>query len=89
MCQVTAGDVVVTSLGKQAQDSEEYVLRLFEVVGQEQEVACRFHFPLRKAWKTNLLGDQLQEVAVDGNEIRFKISPYEIGQCALEFEKAG
>jgi alpha-mannosidase len=90
LCQIMAGDVVVTSLGKQSEQSNGYAMRLFEVVGKEQEVICRFHFPLRQAWKTNLLGDHLEELAVEGNEIRFVMSPYEICQCALEFaEKKG
>jgi alpha-mannosidase len=89
LCQVTADDVVMTSLGKPSPDSVDYTMRLFEVVGKTQEVSCRFHFPLRKAWKTNLLGDRLQELPVDGNTIRFTLVPYEIGQCALEFDTAG
>jgi alpha-mannosidase len=88
-CQVTAEDVVVTSLGKQRQERDEYSMRLFEVVGQAQEVTCRFHFPLRRAWQTNLLGDHLQELAVAGNEIHFTVAPYEIYQCALEFVQVG
>jgi alpha-mannosidase len=86
LCQVTADNVVVTSLGKPSQDSDQYMMRLFEVVGKAQEVACRFQYPLRRAWKTNLLGDPEQELAVHDNEIRFPIAPYEIAQCVLEFE---
>jgi alpha-mannosidase len=87
-CQITANNVLVTSLGKHSDESDEYTLRLFETVGQEQDVSCRFHFPLRKAWKTNLMGDHLEELAVKNNEIRFQISPHEISQLALEFGAA-
>jgi len=85
LCRVVGDSVVVTSFAKQSEGGQEYALRLFEAEGKPQEVSCRFHFPVRKAWRTNLLGDRLEQLVANGNEVRFSVSPYEIYQCNLEF----
>ena len=85
LCRVAGDNVVLTSISKQARGSSEYALRLFEMEGREGEIACRFCFPLRRVWRTNLLGDHLGELAVADSEVRLTVSPYEICQLVVEF----
>ncbi len=86
LCEVTGENVVVTSMGKAREDGKEYALRLFEVEGLAQEIGCRFCFPVRKAWRTNLLGDHLEELPITDGAVRLKVSPYEICQINVEFQ---
>lgn len=84
-CQLSAESLIVTSLSKCGDGGKEYALRLFEVEGRPQESVCRFHFPIRQAWKTNLLGDHLTELPVDDGAIQISVAPHEIYQCIVEF----
>jgi len=70
---------------KKAEDGESLVLRLFEHTGVRNscEILLNLDKTLKKAFKTNLLEDEvLEEVGVYANGLKLSLNPYEI--CTLK-----
>jgi alpha-mannosidase len=69
---------VVIETVKRAEDGDGVIVRLYESHRQRGSVTLRTGFPLKAAWQANLLEDNEEPVAVDGNEIRLTLRPYQI-----------
>jgi alpha-mannosidase len=70
---------------KKAEDGESLVLRLFQHTGVRNscEILLNLDKTLKKAFKTNLLEDEvLEEVGVYANGLKLSLNPYEI--CTLK-----
>ncbi|MEM3466077.1 MAG: glycoside hydrolase family 38 C-terminal domain-containing protein [Thermoproteota archaeon] len=74
---------------KKAEDDQSLILRLFEHMGVKNncEILLNLNKTLRKAYKTNILEDEvLEEVKVYGNRLSFSLNPYEICTIKIVFE---
>ena len=63
---------------KQQMDGEETIIRLYECYGARSEVVMTFGIMPQSVKTASLLEDVLEEVPLEGNQIRFLIRPYEI-----------
>jgi alpha-mannosidase len=74
---VDAPNVVLETI-KQAEDARGIIVRLYENERARCVVALHAGFPLQAAYRCNILEDNEAELAVQDNEVRFEISPFQI-----------
>lgn len=64
------------------------ILRFVEFEGVDGELALDFHEPILRAFRCSLLGEVLEEIAVENNQIALNVAPYEIGTIAVQLPAA-
>jgi alpha-mannosidase len=74
---VSRPNIIIETI-KQAEDGNGVIVRLYECQRQRGSVTLSTGFALAGAWRTNLLEQNEQEIAVDGQQITFSVRPYEI-----------
>lgn len=76
-------NVVLTALKKEmGYAGRSLILRVFEIFGQEAEVAIELPF-IAEAWETDLIERSLAKWADNDKIVRFQIKPYEIRTIRL------
>ncbi|KFY81400.1 hypothetical protein V500_11464 [Pseudogymnoascus sp. VKM F-4518 (FW-2643)] len=60
------------------------VLRIFDSLGGTSRGVIETGFKVKKAWKTNVLEDEGEEVAVEEGGIRISLRPFEVATFRLE-----
>lgn len=81
---------LIVTVFKKAEDSEDFVLRLYETLGEETQtkILLNLYKTIKEAYKTNLLEDEkIDEVKIEKNMLKFKASPYEIATIKLGLEQ--
>lgn len=63
---------------KQAEDGTGVIVRAYESQRQRGQVRLQAGFPLARAWRTNLLEEDQEELAVDDSGVTLYIKPFEI-----------
>jgi alpha-mannosidase len=76
---------VILETVKRAEDGHGLILRLYECSRQRGRVTLRTGLPLQSAWVTNLLEENQEELAVDGNSISLDLRPFQILTLRLAF----
>ena len=71
-------DNIIIETIKRAEDGEGIIIRLYEYQRSRGWVTLTTGFPLQKAWRTNLLEINQQQVLIERNEVKFQVHPYEI-----------
>ncbi len=71
-------DNVIIETIKQAEDGHGLTVRLYESLRQRGPVTLHTGFPLAGAWRTNLLEEGQEELAVDGHTVRLTLRPFQI-----------
>lgn len=74
---VDSPNVVIETV-KQAEDGQGVIVRLYECQRQRGHVTLTTDFSLAKAWRTNLLEENQEQVEVNGRSLRVAIEPYQI-----------
>ncbi len=74
---VDQANVVIETI-KAAEDGNGLIVRLYESQRCRGPVTLKAGYPIRQAWRTNLLEEVQEELAVQGNEIQFSVRPYQI-----------
>lgn len=74
-------NVIVSTL-KKADDDNNYVIRLYEMEGKDTQVTITFPFTIKKAWKTDMIEENPQEIGIVNNSIILTI-----GHNAIETYK--
>jgi alpha-mannosidase len=77
LVSVDASNVVIETI-KQAEDARGIIVRLYENERARGPVALHSGFPLQTAHRCNLLEVDEEEFAIQDNEVRFDIAPYQI-----------
>ena len=70
-------NIVIETI-KQAEDGQGIILRFYESQRRRGPVTLTAGFPLRAAWRTNLLEQNECELSVHGARITLPVRPYEI-----------
>jgi alpha-mannosidase len=65
-------NVIVSTL-KKADDTNDYVIRLYEMEGRDTEVTVTFPFKIGKAWVTDMIEEGAKEIPVVNNSLVLKI----------------
>ncbi len=76
---------VVLEVIKQAEDSKDIIIRLYECYNRRSEVNITCAHDLEAVWECNLNEKNKEELAVDDNQFSFVIKPYEIKTFKLRF----
>ena len=79
---VDAPNVVIETV-KQAEDGDGVIVRLYESQRRRGTITLTAGFPLRAAWRVNLLEEAQAELAVADNQVQYAIRPYEIATFRL------
>lgn len=79
---VDAANVVIETV-KQAEDGNGVIVRLYESQRRRGTITLTAGFPLRAAWRVNLLEEAQAELVVTGDTVSYAIRPYEIATFRL------
>jgi len=63
---------------KRAEDGEGVIVRLYESQRKRGPITLTAGFPLRAAWRTNLLEENLASISAHGSAITLNLRPFEI-----------
>jgi alpha-mannosidase len=74
---VDQANVVIETI-KAAEDGNGLIVRLYESQRCRGPVTLKAGYPIRQAWRTNLLEEAQEELPVQANEIHFSVRPYQI-----------
>ena len=77
LVKVDSTNIVVETV-KCAEDGRGIIVRMYECQRQRGEFTLSSCFPITKAWRTNILEQNQQEIPVEGGQLRFAIKPYQI-----------
>jgi alpha-mannosidase len=69
---------VVIETVKQAEDGDGVIVRFYESQRWRGQVTLTAGFPLRSAWRTNLIEENQAVLATDRNSVSLFVKPYEI-----------
>jgi alpha-mannosidase len=82
--EIAKGDSLCVETLKQAESSEDLVLRVYESHGIGGDAAIQFHFPVASAQECNLMERDLKPVQFKMGLLRFSFSPYDIRTFLLK-----
>jgi alpha-mannosidase len=71
---------------KQAEDSCEFIIRLYECYNRRSNVILNFAFDIHKVVECDLMGNRVDCVQVEVKQISFEIKPYEIKTFKVNFK---
>jgi alpha-mannosidase len=71
-------DNVIVSTMKKTDDEDNYIIRLYEVAGEDSEVTVTFPFTLGKVWKTDMIEENGVEIQSGSNSFTVKIGHHAI-----------
>jgi alpha-mannosidase len=87
LCRVSPDNVILTAIKKPNDYRDGYIARLVEMGGKGADVSLQFGFKLARAWKTDLMEQDTEELTTGDNGLRFHISPHEIYTMRILPEK--
>jgi len=70
-------NVVIETI-KQAEDGQGIIVRLYESQRRRGNLTLSYSFPLARAWRTNLLEENQEEIECTGGCLTVPIKPYQI-----------
>jgi alpha-mannosidase len=70
-------NIVIETI-KRAEDDHGIIVRMYESQRQRGTFTLTTAFDLKAAWKTNLLEENQDEIAVEDNQLQYQIRPYQI-----------
>ena len=85
LVRVDGAALRVTAI-KRHEERDTLILRLHNLTGEQASGTITFGLSLRGAWRTDLLEDRGEALAVDGHEVRLEVGPHRIQTLEAEFE---
>jgi len=77
LISVDQPNVIIETI-KQAEDGKGVVARLYESQRKRNPFTLTTNFPMKAAWRVNILEENKAEILVEGNQISYTINPYQI-----------
>jgi alpha-mannosidase len=81
----TNSDNVMIDVVKQAEDSADVIVRLYEFKNKRSSVTLTFGKPFTTVWECNMMENEAQELASSPNQFSFIVRPYEIRTFKIRF----
>jgi len=78
-------NVVIETI-KRAEDGNGIIVRLYDSQRQRGRVTLTCSFPLKAAWRANLLEENKEQLPVNGHRVTLFVKPYEIATLRLVAE---
>jgi alpha-mannosidase len=75
--QIEQPNIVLEAV-KKAEDSDDFILRLYEAHGARTQARLRFGFDVSSAELTDLMEENGQPLPVDGNAVEIAFRPFEV-----------
>jgi alpha-mannosidase len=75
--QIDQSNVIIETI-KRAEDDQGIIVRLYEYQRIRGECTIRCGFPLKEAWRTNLLEENQEQLEITDNSVTLAISPYKV-----------
>jgi alpha-mannosidase len=69
---VNKNNVIVSAL-KKTDNENNYIIRLYEVAGEDTDVTVTLPLSIEKLWKTDMIEENGTEIPSSGNSFTFKI----------------
>jgi alpha-mannosidase len=79
---VDVENVIVESV-KKAEDNDDIILRIYEAYGMSNRANLKLGIPVKFACLTNMLEQEIAELAIDSNSISLDFKPFEIKTVRL------
>ena len=83
--QVDKKNVIASTL-KKTDDENNYILRLYEVTGDDTEVTVTLPFTVEKLWKTDMIEENGKEIPANGRSFTVKIGHHAIETFKLQLK---
>ena len=77
---------VIASAFKKTDDENNYILRLYEVTGNDTEVTVSLPFTVEKLWKTDMIEENGKEIPANGHSFTVKIGHHAIETYKLQLK---
>lgn len=75
-------NIVIETI-KRAEDGDGIIVRLYDSQRRRAAVTLTCSFPVKAAYRTNLLEEKKSDLAVSGNQVFLNVKPYEIATVRL------
>ena len=76
---------VVVEVVKQAEDSEDWIVRLYEYANRRTRTRLQLPFPVKKAVLCNMQEEDGQELPIQGDSVSLSLRPFEIQTLRISF----
>ena len=77
LIQIDSDDIIIEAL-KKAEDSDDLIVRLYEIHGKTVRTRARFGFPVESLAETNLMEEDLRPIEIIDNAFELALKPFEI-----------
>jgi len=77
LLRVDQQNIVIETV-KQAEDGNGWIVRLYESCRQRGKARLKFAFPIQKAWRTNILEQDQQELICNGDTVEIEYRPFQV-----------
>lgn len=67
-------------------EGKSVILRVYDSLGGKNRGTIKTTLPVKRAWKTNVLEDDLDEVKVEKGEIKIELRPFEVATFRLQLQ---
>jgi alpha-mannosidase len=78
-------NIVIETI-KRAEDGNGIIVRLYESQRKRGEFLLTTAFPIKQAWRANILEENQEEIPVNSNHLKFQIKPYQILTLRLQID---
>ncbi len=75
--QVDKNNVIVSAM-KKTDDENNYIIRLYEVAGEDSEITVKLPFTVEKVWKTDMIEENGVEIPAGNNSFTVKMGHHAI-----------
>jgi len=80
----TDADNLIISTVKRAEDTEGFVLRVYDLFGKDSDAKLKFFKPVSQGWQTDLLEYPKNEIKTNSNEVGIKVGHHSIETYLLK-----
>ena len=81
--QLDKHNVIVSTL-KKCDNENSYIIRLYEVTGEDTDIRITFPFPIKRLWKTDMIEENGKEIQHDNNSFNTRMGHNAIETFKLE-----
>lgn len=76
-------NVIVSTL-KKTDNENNYIIRLYEVTGEDTDISVTFPFAIKRLWKTDMIEENGKEIQHDNNSFSTRIGHNAIETFKIE-----
>jgi len=74
----------VVSCFKLAEDSDDYIFRIYDASGEGADSEILFGFHIKEAYEANLMEKKLTVLKIQGNKVNLSLRPFDIRRVRIK-----